>query len=218
LKNAGIPELRDPRIVSLKGTAGWSKSPITGPSLIDVTERGKKVVRGLRLWIVAVDVYKSAIYRQLHLTRGDADAFPTGWVHLPESTDAEIIKQLTAEQLVTRKTKQGFTKLEWVKMRPNEMLDCLVYARAALSVLGSERYGAAFWARIGRASASKPQTQPAPALAGAAPTPAPGAVPHQRPRRRPSPRSSRSSRISPVASKSSPLKSRRRSIGLGSTD
>jgi phage terminase large subunit GpA-like protein len=53
-------------------------------------------------------------------------------VHLPRGTDAEWVKQLVGERLVTVKTKRGFSRFEWQKLRErNEALDCRVYARAA---------------------------------------------------------------------------------------
>jgi phage terminase large subunit GpA-like protein len=62
--------------------------------------------------------------------------------------DAEQVKQLVAEELVTIKDRRGFSRMEWQRRRPNEQLDLAVYARAALSVLGSDRYGERFWARF----------------------------------------------------------------------
>jgi phage terminase large subunit GpA-like protein len=62
---------------------------------------------------------------------------PAGYVHLPSGADAEWVKQLVGEQLVTVKTKRGFIRLEWQKLRErNEALDCRVYARAAASIPG----------------------------------------------------------------------------------
>ena len=47
------------------------------------------------------------------------------------------MKQLVAEQLVTVRTKRGFQRLEWQKLRErNEALDCRVYARAAAWLVG----------------------------------------------------------------------------------
>jgi phage terminase large subunit GpA-like protein len=61
-----------------------------------------------------------------------ATKFPAGYVHLPRGSDAEWVKQLVAEPLVTIKTKRGLQRLEWQKLRErNEALDCRVYARAA---------------------------------------------------------------------------------------
>jgi hypothetical protein len=40
-----------------------------------------------------------------------------GTVHLPGWVDSERVKQLVAKLLVTVKTKRGFQKLEWQKLR-----------------------------------------------------------------------------------------------------
>jgi phage terminase large subunit GpA-like protein len=70
-------------------------------------------------------------------------------VHLPTWADGEWLKQLTAEQLVTVKTRRGFTKLEWQKLRErNEALDTRVYARAAAWILGADRWSEARWADL----------------------------------------------------------------------
>ena len=67
-------------------------------------------------------------------------------MHLPHGLDGEWIKQLVAEQLITVKTKRGFQRLEWQKMRErNEALDCRVYARAAAWIAGADRWTEAMW-------------------------------------------------------------------------
>ena len=70
-----------------------------------------------------------------------------GWyVHLPAGAEAEWVKQLVSEQLVTIKTKRGFSRLEWQKLRErNEALDCRVYARAAAWIAGADRWTEAMW-------------------------------------------------------------------------
>ena len=76
----------------------------------------------------------------------DGAAFPGGFVHLPRGTEAEWVKQLAGEQLMTVKTKRGFTRLEWQKVRErNEALDCRVYARAAAWIAGADRWSEAKW-------------------------------------------------------------------------
>ena len=56
------------------------------------------------------------------------------------------MKQLVGEQLVTVKTKRGFSRLEWQKLRErNEALDCRVYARAAAWIAGADRWTEAMW-------------------------------------------------------------------------
>jgi len=59
------------------------------------------------------------------------------------------VKQLVAEQLVTVKTKRGFSRLEWQKLRErNEALDCRVYARAAAWIAGADRWTEAMWRNL----------------------------------------------------------------------
>jgi phage terminase large subunit GpA-like protein len=56
-----------------------------------------------------------------------------------------------AEQLVTVKTKRGFQRLEWQKLRErNEALDCRVYARAAAWIAGADRWPERKWAELER--------------------------------------------------------------------
>jgi len=44
------------------------------------------------------------------------------------------------------KTKRGFSRLEWQKLRErNEALDCRVYARAAAWIAGADRWTEAMW-------------------------------------------------------------------------
>ncbi len=175
----------DPRVVPLKGVEGWNRTtPVSGPTTVDVTAGGRKVARGLKLWTVAVSTLKAEFYRLLWLSRGDGVGFPPGWVHLPEGLDAEAVKQLVAEQLVTVNDRRGFARQEWRKLRDrNERLDCRNYARAALSVLGADRYGDRFWGMWKRPAPVAPEQMPVvptPTAALAAPA-SPAPVPAPRP-------------------------------------
>ncbi len=137
----------------VKGVEGFNRSsPVSGPTFVDATIRGKKLSRGARLWTVAVSTFKSETYRFLNLKRptdedrevGEVD--PAGTIHLPQWADSEWIRQLVAEQLTVVKTRRGFQKLEWQKMRErNEALDCRVYARAAAWILGADRWSEKVW-------------------------------------------------------------------------
>ena len=61
------------------------------------------------------------------------------------------MKQLVGEQLVTVRTRRGFSRLEWQKLRErNEALDCRVYARAAAWIAGADRTSAAGWTELER--------------------------------------------------------------------
>ncbi len=170
---AQLRRLRDPRLVPVKGVErSGATSPITGPTSVDVTEGGRKIRGGLKIWIVAVSHFKSDLYRRLWLKR-EGDGFPPGWVHLPMWLGAEPTKQLVAEQLVTVKDKRGYSRQEWRPLRErNEALDCAVYARAALWVAGADRYGERYWTRLaGELDAAAGKTE-APVV-----TPAPVPVP-----------------------------------------
>jgi phage terminase large subunit GpA-like protein len=136
------------QVAAVKGVEGFNKtSPVSGPTFVDATLRGKRISRGARLWSVATATLKSETYRSLQLDRptdeeiADGVAFPAGYVHLPRAVDSEWCKQLVAEQLASIKTKRGYTKLEWQKLRArNEALDCRVYARSALWIIGADRW------------------------------------------------------------------------------
>src|SRR5579885_557058 len=139
--------------IAVKGTYRFDRStPVEGPSYVDLSEGGRKIRRGAKVWSVCVAVFKSETYRFLRLDRptdeeiASGAVFPDGYIHIPLGVTAEWIKQLTAEQLVTVRDRRGFTKLEWRQMRErNEALDCRVYARAAAWMLGIDRWTDAKW-------------------------------------------------------------------------
>lgn len=88
-----------------------------------------KQARPVDLYTIGVDAAKSLIQARLAL----AEAGP-GFVHLPQDewADEELASQLTSERLVTKYTK-GIAVQVWKQIRAkNEMLDCAVYALAAL--------------------------------------------------------------------------------------
>jgi phage terminase large subunit GpA-like protein len=122
---------------------------------VDARSGGTRIRRGARLWTVAVSTFKAETYRFLRLDRPTAEelaagvSFPPGTVHLPEWIDDEWLKQFVAEQLVTVKSKRGFARLEWQKLRErNEALDTRVYARAAAWIAGADRWSEARWADL----------------------------------------------------------------------
>jgi phage terminase large subunit GpA-like protein len=143
------------QVAPIKGLEGFNRaSPVTGPTFVDATIAGKRLRRGARLWTVATSTFKAETYRLLRLdppetSPAEEEKFPPGFLHLPGWVDAEWLKQLTAEQLVTVKNKRGFAKLEWQKLRErNEALDCRVYARAAAWILGADRWSDARWEEL----------------------------------------------------------------------
>jgi phage terminase large subunit GpA-like protein len=189
---AHIRRMRDPRVLAVKGVEGWNRAaPVAGPTPVDVTEGGRRIRRGIRLWTVATATLKAETYRWLWLARPTPEdieagaAWLDGWIHIPAGAEPEWVKQLVAEELVSVNDRRGFARQEWRKLRErNEALDCRVYARAALWVLGADRHGAKFWERREAARdveaddeppAPPPEGDPLPARAGWVPEPPPAA-------------------------------------------
>ncbi len=171
-------------VMAIKGVGSFNASvPVMGPTWADITVAGRKILRGVQLWTIAVALFKSETYAWLRLDQPlDGQDFPPGYIHLPQGVDAEWIQQLVAEQLVTVKNKRtGFTKQEWQKLRDrNEAIDCRVYARAAAYAMGLDRWPSQRWAR----HLGKPAPRPAPAApedAVQAPAPAAPQAPRKRP-------------------------------------
>jgi phage terminase large subunit GpA-like protein len=166
------------RIAAVKGEQGFAKSsPVTGPTYVDVNLLGKRVRRGAKLWLVAVSMLKSETYRFFRLDRptdedlADGAGYPAGTIHLPTWADSEVAKQLTAEQLVSTKTKRGYGRMEWQKLRErNEALDCRVYARAGAHMLGLDRWTPEQWTEASDRLIAAP-AQPKPKAAAAAAKP-----------------------------------------------
>ena len=56
------------QVAPIKGVEGFNRAaPVIGPTHVDVTEGGKKLRRGARLWTIAVATFKSETYRFLRL-------------------------------------------------------------------------------------------------------------------------------------------------------
>lgn len=163
---AFVRACRDSRVMAVKGVPRGA-ALIGTPTAIDVSQGGKKLRRGIKVYRVAVSIAKLEFYNNLRKSAdvgedGLTTVFPAGFVHLPK-IDAEFIQQLCAEQLITRRDRNGFPVREWQKMRErNEALDCYVYARAAASAAGLDRFEERHWRelerQLGLASPPDPET------------------------------------------------------------
>ena len=177
-----------PRLVmAIKGVGKFdSSSPVTGPTWVDATVRGRKLKRGVQLWTIAVAVFKSETYAWLNLDQPiDGQPYPSGYIHLPQGTNETWIQQLVAEQLVKVRNRAGFARLEWQNPsgRRNEAIDMRVYARAAAYALGVDRWQARQWAKV-MGEMEKPDPAPPRAIKTAAvSTPAPTDPPKSSPSR-----------------------------------
>lgn len=148
---------------------------VGSPTPVEITDRGRKLKRGGRLWPVSVNIAKSELYGWLRLEEPTDAAIvpPPGFCHFPQYDD-EYFRQLTAEQLVAHKTRKGFIRLEWelIPGRQNHVLDARIYARAAAYLAGLDRMTDADWTVRERmlappSAAAATPTDPKP------PTPAP---------------------------------------------
>lgn len=148
---AFVRQIKDPRVMAVKGVARGA-ALVGTPTAIDATTGGKKLRRGIKVFSVAGGIAKLEFYNNLRKNIDtDEDGlvrYPAGYVHLPK-VDAEFTQQLCAEQLVTRRDRNGFAIREWQKMRErNEALDCYVYARAAASASGLDRFEERHWLEL----------------------------------------------------------------------
>ena len=140
--------------MAVKGVARGA-ALIGTPTAVDMTQGGKKLRRGIKVFAVAGGIAKLEFYNNLTKAPDLAEdgltiRYPIGFVHLPK-VDAEFIQQLCAEQLITRRNRNGFPVREWQKMRErNEALDCYVYARAAAAAAGLDRFEERHWRELER--------------------------------------------------------------------
>ncbi|TAJ94613.1 MAG: phage terminase large subunit family protein [Gammaproteobacteria bacterium] len=160
--------VRDPRVMAVKGVPKGA-ALVGTPTAVDLSQGGKMLRRGIKVFSVAVGIAKLEFYNNLRkaadvLEDGVTLRYPTGFVHLPK-VDAEFVQQLCAEQLITRRDRNGFAIREWQKMRErNEALDCYVYARAAASAAGLDRFEERHWRELERQIGLSPPGEPDPQI------------------------------------------------------
>lgn len=135
------------RVIVVHGQ-GASGVLIGTPTPVEVTDRGRKLKRGGRIWPVCGGMAKGELYGWLGLQISPEGVEPPGYCHFPEY-GLEYFKQLTAEQLVAHKTTRGYVRLEWelIPGRQNHVLDVRIYARAAASLAGLDRFTDSDWSR-----------------------------------------------------------------------
>ena len=161
---AFVRAARDARVMAVKGVARGA-ALIGTPTAVDMSQGGKRLRRGIKVFAVAGGIAKLEFYNNLRKGADVADdgvtpRYPTGFVHLPK-VDAEFVQQLCAEQLITRRDRNGFPVREWQKTRErNEALDCYVYARAAASAAGLDRFEERHWRELERQLGLPPPDDP----------------------------------------------------------
>lgn len=114
-------------VYAIKGSSQAGKGIFSKPTII----------KGVRVYQIGTDTAKDLIYSRLRIEGGGAGAY-----HWHTQFNAEYFKQLTAERVVKRMRK-GVAVKEWIcpHGRRNEVLDCYVYALAALRMLNVDLKG-----------------------------------------------------------------------------
>ena len=145
------------RAIATKGHDSLSK-PLS-PSMIDVTIRGQVFRKGLQLWHLDTDYFKSWVHQRL---AWPADQ-PGAW-HLPQDVTDDYCQQVTAEARLVKAS----GRVTWVRVRKdNHYLDCEAINVAVAHSLGVHRM--------------REKSEPAPV----APEPEKATFPPQRQARRP---------------------------------
>jgi phage terminase large subunit GpA-like protein len=120
---------RGRKIFAIKGIPGWGRQIVEKPQRKQSGKHSRKV----DLYQVGTDEAKLVVMRRLALKREGP-----GYCHFPADEDhgEDYFKQITSEKLKTRFVR-GFPVREWHKpdKARNEVLDCTVYAMAALKIM-----------------------------------------------------------------------------------
>lgn len=163
------------RVLAVKGIEGGG-ALIGSPSPVEVTTGGRRRKRGGRVWPVSSGIVKSELYGWLRLEVPVDGSDPApGFCRWPQYGE-EYFKQLTAEQLVPRRTRRGYVRLEWEVLpgRQNHVLDARVYARAAAAIAGLDRFTDSDWTtlegRVGTVAKPVATGESRPPLPSTAPT------------------------------------------------
>lgn len=137
------------RVVALKGRDDL-QTVLASPRGVDIKQNGKVLKRNaVMLWGYGASIIKAEIYGWLNNEVTDIqELMPIGYSHFPMYDD-EFFKQLTAEELIKKKTTRGYYKHEWIKRRDrNEALDLFVMNRAAASIIGLDRFQENDWQKM----------------------------------------------------------------------
>jgi phage terminase large subunit GpA-like protein len=126
---------------AVKGSNQRAQPAIGKARRVDINLKGQALKKGAELYMVGTDTIKSLIYGRLKHN----EAGP-GYFHFSQDLGPEFYEQLTSEKQVTRYVR-GFPIKEWTKKagQRNEVLDCTVYAYAALQRVISRYNRKTFW-------------------------------------------------------------------------
>lgn len=156
-------------VLSTKGASTRGRPIIGAPTVIEFDKQGKKLARGQRMYIVGADTAKHCLYNRLRATvKAHEDGRTSGGdlIHFPTGTPLSYFQQLTAEEVIERKTSSGFIKIEFrlPAGARNEALDCWVIAYAVAMHVGLRRIN---WKQLreqieAEAAAARAEPEPPP--------------------------------------------------------
>ena len=142
------------RVIAVKGKDSQAVLMNSG-NFIDI--RGKqRIARAAKVFTIGTSVAKQELYGWLRLPvpTQEGEDYPPGYCHFPEYGE-EFFKQLVSEQQIKR-MKDGYAVYHWEKTQErNEALDCRVYARAAASYFGMDRFRDQHWKKLKESAAEK---------------------------------------------------------------
>jgi len=129
------------------------KPPLGKASKVDVDYKGRALKKGAQLFPVGVDTVKSLLFGRLkHNEPGP------GYLHFFPTIGADYFEELTAEKQILR-FRNGYPERVWVKksQSPNEALDEMNYAYAALHRLYQKMDRRTIWDQLERKDEDKPK-------------------------------------------------------------
>lgn len=145
-------------VIAIKGANQKGKPVIGKASKVDLTAKGKTVKGGAQVFSVGVDGIKSLLFGRLkHNEPGP------GYLHFYPTITPDYFQELTAEKQILR-FRNGFPERIWVKksQSPNEALDELNYAYAALHRLYQRYDRRTIWDQLERRLTSDADTDTTP--------------------------------------------------------
>lgn len=142
-------------VIAIKGMSTKGKPPIGKASKVDLNRKGQVVRKGAQVFPVGSDTVKSLLFGRLKHN----DVGP-GYLHFYSTVGTDYFEELTAEKQILR-YKQGYPQRVWVKKSttPNEALDELVYAYAALHRLYQLYDRRTIWDQLERKLRPSPDDQ-----------------------------------------------------------
>lgn len=134
------------KVFAVKGK-GTQSVILNQGTLVDIKKGRRRIKNATKVFSVGVSILKAELYGWLKMEPPEQDKRdPYGFCRFPQYNETHF-KRLTSETLETKWVK-GHKIYEWIANGRNEQLDCRVYARAAASFYGIDRFKDAKWGSL----------------------------------------------------------------------